>query len=80
MYCQQQGQNMISGLQGHNYAVSLGTVVLADRQKEKKVMVAAAHNMALLNEVPWSQTALSFRRIEGVIGGLGQGVLPVLPA
>ena len=43
-------------------------------------MVAAAHNMVLLNEVPWSQTALSFRRIEGVIGSLGRGVLPVLPA
>ena len=72
MYCQQQGQNMISGLQGYNYyVVSLGTVVLPDRQKEKKVVVVAAHNMVLWNEVPWSQTALSFMRIEGVIGSLG---------
>ena len=63
-----------------SYAVSLGTVVLPDRQKEKKVVVAAAHNMVLLNEVPWSQTALSFRRIEGVIGSLGREILPVLPA
>ena len=54
-----------------SYAVSLGTVVLPDRQEEKKVVVAAAHNMVLLNEVPWNQTALSFRRIEAVIGSLG---------
>ena len=48
-----------------SYVVSLGTVVSPEQQKEKKVVVAAAHNMVVLNEVPWSQTALSFRRIEG---------------
>ena len=55
------------------------TVTSPDLQKPKKVVVDAAHSIALLNVgLSSNHTLLSLRSIEGVIGRCGQGVFQFL--
>ena len=59
------------------------TVTSPDLQKSKKVVVDAAHSIALLNVhvgLLSNHTLLSLRKIEGVMGRHGQGCLPILTA